>query len=224
MTLRRAISCAPSTSQALRSHRSSARKDNNLAAVNARGARARRASAVVVARAMTRDRDEGCDEGRGDAVRASRARIVGALASAIVCVSNAGASSAAPTGDLIALSAAPARVERVKDAIEREERVIVEEVRRDEEIGLQAFREGQTLGQRLDIFLEKEPPVAVFFAAMVVINGCFGLVYALFVRETSAGPGGEFGKVIAASRKEVVKGIFRFFNGALGTYTTRDRE
>jgi len=163
MTLRRAISCAPSTSQALSQHRSGARKDNNLAAVNARGARARRMTAVVVARAMRRDKDECADEGRGDAMRASRATMVGALASAIVCVSNAGASSAAPTGDLIALSAAPARVERVKDAIEREERVIVEEVRRDEEIGLQAFREGQTLGQRLDIFLEKEPPVAVFF-------------------------------------------------------------
>lgn len=115
-------------------------------------------------------------------------------------------------------------VERVTKAIVREERAIVDEVRRDGEIGEQAFRDGQTLGERLDIFLEKEPPVAVFLAVMAIINGCFGLVYALFVRETSAGPGGEFGKVIAASRKEVVKGIFKFFNGALGTYTTRDRE
>ena len=220
----RAVSSAASTSEAMSSSRAGARKDNLSRRVNAVGARTRRATVVVFAREGRREMSESVDAGRGDVLRASRSTLVGALASAIVCVSNAGSSSAAPTGDLVALSATPARVERVKDAIEREERVIVEEVRRDEEIGLQAFREGQTLGQRLDIFLEKEPPVAVFFAAMVVINGCFGLVYALFVRETAAGPGGEFGKVIAASRKEVVKGIFRFFNGALGTYTTRDRE
>lgn len=112
----------------------------------------------------------------------------------------------------------------IREEIRREERAVVDEVIRDEQIGLEAIREGTTAGERLDMFLEKEPPVAIFFTAMLLVNGSFGLIYTLFVRETDAGPGGEFGKGIVALRKEVVKGIFAFFNSALGRYTTRDGE
>jgi hypothetical protein len=50
------------------------------------------------------------------------------------------------------------------------------------------------------------------------------LIYTLFIRETSAGPGGEFGKSVVNIRKSIVKGIFTFFNAALGRYTTEDSQ
>ena len=123
-----------------------------------------------------------------------------------------------------ALAASESTRLSIREEIRREERAVVDEVIRDEQIGLEAIREGATAGERLDMFLEKEPPVAIFFTAMLLVNGSFGLIYTLFVRETDAGPGGEFGKGIVALRKEVVKGIFAFFNSALGRYTTRDGE
>ena len=48
-----------------------------------------------------------------------------------------------------------------------------------------------------------------------------GLTWALFFRETEAGPGGEFGKGVAKLRGEIVKGIFKFFGSVMGSYTAR---
>ena len=111
---------------------------------------------------------------------------------------------------------------RASSELTLEDLPVVGEVIKDEEIAMNAVREGRTAGEALDLFLEKEPPLAVGVAAMLVINGSFGLVYTLFVRETSVGPGGEFGKAIVALRQSVVKGIFAFFNSSLGRYTTKD--
>ena len=111
-----------------------------------------------------------------------------------------------------------------RENLAREERMVVDEVMRDEQIGIDIIREGATPRERLDMFIEKEPPVAVLFSAMFVVNGCFGLIYTLFIRETSAGPGGEFGKSVVNIRKSIVKGIFTFFNAALGRYTTEDSQ
>lgn len=133
--------------------------------------------------------------------------------------------------DVDAATAASARGEVLgpvagtfREELAREERKVVDEVMRDEQIGLDVIREGSTARERLDMFIEKEPPVAVFFSAMLVVNGCFGLIYTLFIRETSAGPGGEFGKSVVKIRKSIVKGIFAFFNSALGRYTTEDSQ
>ena len=70
----------------------------------------------------------------------------------------------------------------------------------------------------LENFIAREPPILVGMFFLACINGTIGLFWALFFRETAAGPGGEFGKGIVALRKEVVKGIFRFFGSILGSY------
>jgi hypothetical protein len=78
---------------------------------------------------------------------------------------------------------------------------------------------GQGFFKDLEIFIEREPPIAVGFLFLFLINGVWGVIFTLFIRETKAGPGGEFGKGLAALRKEIVKGIFKFFGGALGRFT-----
>ena len=78
---------------------------------------------------------------------------------------------------------------------------------------------GQGFFKDLEIFIEREPPIAVGFLFLFLINGVWGVIFTLFIRETNAGPGGEFGKGLAALRKEIVKGIFKFFGGALGRFT-----
>lgn len=50
------------------------------------------------------------------------------------------------------------------------------------------------VGEMLDLFVEKESSLALFFVAMFFVNGSFGLVYMLFICEMSVGLGGEFGK------------------------------
>ena len=124
--------------------------------------------------------------------------------------------SAAPEGVFDVAANARAGLERL------EEIPVVGALVKDEEIAVEAVRDGRTAGEKLDLFLEKEPPIAVALVAMLLVNGSFGLVYTLFVRETSVGPGGEFGKAVVAARQSVVKGIFAFFNSALGRYTTKD--
>ena len=78
---------------------------------------------------------------------------------------------------------------------------------------------GQGFFKDLEIFIEREPPIAVGFLFLFLINGVWGVIFTLSIRETNAGPGGEFGKGLAALRKEIVKGIFKFFGGALGRFT-----
>ena len=78
---------------------------------------------------------------------------------------------------------------------------------------------GQGFFKDLEIFIEREPPIAVGFLFLFLINGVWGVIFTLFIRETNAGPGGEFGKGLAALRKAIVKGIFKFFGGALGRFT-----
>ena len=129
------------------------------------------------------------------------------------------ARAATTPGEVIGQVAGSLRAELV-----REERAVVDEVLKDEQIGLDVIRESKTAGEMLDLFVEKEPPLALFLVAMLLVNGSFGLVYTLFIRETSAGPGGEFGKGVVAVRQSIVKGIFAFFNSALGRYTTKDSQ
>jgi len=52
-------------------------------------------------------------------------------------------------------------------------------------------------------FITMEPPLVVGLFFVLVINSSVGLFWALFVRDTAAGPGGELGKGIKALRKEV---------------------
>jgi predicted exporter len=53
----------------------------------------------------------------------------------------------------------------------------------------------------MEAFIAKEPPILVGFLALLLINGAVGLTWALFFRETSSGPGGEFNKGVVALRK-----------------------
>merc|ERR1719263_1051794 len=81
---------------------------------------------------------------------------------------------------------------------------------------------GQGFFKDLEIFIEREPPIAVGFLFLFLINGVGGVIFTLFIRETNVGPGGEFGKVLAALRKEIIKEIFKFFGGALGRFTKEE--
>ena len=78
---------------------------------------------------------------------------------------------------------------------------------------------GQDFWTDLEIFIEREPPVAVGFFFVLCINGMWGLTYALFIRETEEGPGGEFGRWLAAVRLQMVRVIFKIFGSALGRFT-----
>ena len=178
----------------------------------------------IVPRAMTRDfprivTDGGVADAPERRARGAMAASCLALAMTLAGVDGEAASAATARGEVLGPVAGTFR-----ENLAREERVVVDEVMRDEQIGIDVIREGATPRERLDMFIEKEPPVAVLFSAMFVVNGCFGLIYTLFIRETSAGPGGEFGKSVVNIRKSIVKGIFTFFNSALGRYTTEDSQ
>tara|TARA_B100000683_G_scaffold186489_3_gene179646 strand:+ start:14120 stop:14821 length:702 start_codon:yes stop_codon:yes gene_type:complete len=187
----------------------------------ARGAIAR-ASRRHLARASTATTTRATRDGEGETSASARGAMVAsclALAMTLVGVDGEAASAATARGEVFGPVAGTFR-----ENLAREERMVVDEVMRDEQIGIDIIREGATPRERLDMFIEKEPPVAVLFSAMFVVNGCFGLIYTLFIRETSAGPGGEFGKSVVNIRKSIVKGIFTFFNAALGRYTTEDSQ
>lgn len=113
---------------------------------------------------------------------------------------------------------------RVEKVVEKDVRLVEQEVEKDARRAAAAIiAEEEEIKERVitwEMFLEKEPPIAVFFAGILLINSTVGLTWALFVRETEAGPGGEFGKGVVALRKEVVKGILKFFGSILGSYTT----
>ena len=94
-------------------------------------------------------------------------------------------------------------------------RLVEREIQIDAEI---IERDIERVPLTLENFIAKEPPILVGMFFLACINGTIGLFWALFFRETAAGPGGEFGKGIVALRKEVVKGIFKFFGSILGSY------
>jgi hypothetical protein len=187
----------------------------------ARGAMAR-ISRTHLSRAVTSTTTRATRDEEGETSASARGAMAAsclALAMTLAGVDGDAATAATARGEVLGPVAGTFREE-----LAREERKVVDEVMRDEQIGIDAIREGTTARERLDMFIEKEPPVAVFFSAMLVVNGCFGLIYTLFIRETSAGPGGEFGKSVVKIRKSIVKGIFAFFNSALGRYTTEDSQ
>ena len=100
--------------------------------------------------------------------------------------------------------------------IGRDLRIIERELEIDAEL---LERDVERAPITVERFLEKEPPVLVGMLAIAVVNGCIGLTWALFFRETEAGPGGEVGKGVAKLRGEIVKGIFKFFGTIMGSYT-----
>lgn len=148
--------------------------------------------------------------------------MVGGLAAAVVAgcvVGGVGANGAA-------MASLPAGVDNVQRGLANEVKTVKKEVRKDvrlieREIAIDTElieRDVEKKEITLELFLEKEPPVLVGFLALMLVNGGVGLVWALFFRETAAGPGGEFGKGIVALRKEVVKGILKFFGSIMGSY------
>ena len=178
---------------------------------------------AVEATADEEEDDEPCASG------ASFSRdLLGAFAAAAVAGSLS-ASVAAPAPAL-AEPAAPLERERLAEevrkdvlrfeaALNKDLRVIEREIQIDKEL---IERDVERVPITLEDFLRKEPPVLVGMLAIAVVNGAVGLFWALFFRETSAGPGGEFGKGVAALRKEVVKGILKFFGSIMGSYTQQD--
>lgn len=178
---------------------------------------------AVEATADEEEDDEPCASG------ASFSRdLLGAFAAAAVAGSLS-ASVAAPAPAL-AEPAAPLERERLAEEVRKDVlrfeavlnkdlRVIEREIQIDKEL---IERDVERVPITLEDFLRKEPPVLVGMLAIAVVNGAVGLFWALFFRETSAGPGGEFGKGVAALRKEVVKGILKFFGSIMGSYTQQD--
>ena len=151
-----------------------------------------------------------------------RRRAFGAFAAAIVAstapsfVGDAAPALASIPADITLAKEKAARVER---EVAKDVRVLQREIAIDKEIARdEVINEAITFER----FIENEPPVLVGFLALFVVNGFIGLTWALFFRETSAGPGGEFGKGIVALRKELVKGIFKFFGTVMGSYVERD--
>ena len=107
---------------------------------------------------------------------------------------------------------------KLEAELNRDLRVISREIEIDKEL---LERDVERVPVTVEQFLAKEPPILVGMAAIAVVNGFVGLTWALFFRETEAGPGGELGKGVAKLRGEIVKGIFKFFGGIMGSYTTR---
>ena len=107
---------------------------------------------------------------------------------------------------------------KLEAELNRDLRVISREIEIDKEL---LERDVERVPVTVEQFLAKEPPILVGMAAIAVVNGFVGLTWALFFRETEAGPGGEFGKGVAKLRGEIVKGIFKFFGSVMGSYTAR---
>ena len=135
-------------------------------------------------------------------------RAFGALAAAVIASAGAGAGE-----HIAALAAGP--LSGVKSEVTKDLRLVEREIQIDAEI---IERDIERVPLTLENFIAKEPPILVGMFFLACINGTIGLFWALFFRETAAGPGGEFGKGIVALRKEVVKGIFKFFGSILGSY------
>ena len=107
---------------------------------------------------------------------------------------------------------------KLEAELNRDLRVISREIEIDKEL---LERDVERVPVTVEQFLAKEPPILVGMAVIAVVNGFVGLTWALFFRETEAGPGGEVGKGVAKLRGEVVKGIFKFFGSVMGSYTAR---
>jgi len=107
---------------------------------------------------------------------------------------------------------------KMEAELNRDLRVISREIEIDKEL---LERDVERVPVTVEQFLAKEPPILVGMAAIATVNGFVGLTWALFFRETEAGPGGEFGKGVAKLRGEIVKGIFKFFGSVMGSYTAR---
>jgi hypothetical protein len=107
---------------------------------------------------------------------------------------------------------------KIESALNRDLRVVSREIAIDKEL---LERNVERVPVTVEQFLTKEPPILVGMLAIAVINGCVGLTWALFFRETEAGPGGEVGKGVAKLRGEIVKGIFKFFGSVMGSYTAK---
>jgi hypothetical protein len=135
-------------------------------------------------------------------------RAFGALAAAVIMTGGVG-----PGADIAAHAASP--LAGVRSEMTKDLRIVEREIQIDAEI---IERDIERVPLTLENFIAKEPPILIGMFFLALINGTIGLFWALFFRETSAGPGGEFGKGVVALRKEVVKGIFRFFGNILGSY------
>ena len=182
---------------------------------------ARRSAVEATADEETED-DEPCASG------ASFSRdLLGAFAAAAV-VGSLSASVAAPAPAL----AEPAALERERLAEEvrkdvlrfeavlnRDLRVIEREIQIDKEL---IERDVERVPITFEEFLRKEPRAGGHARHRGGERHRGSLLGALF-RETSAGPGGEFGKGVVALRKEVVKGILGFFGSIMGSYTQQNR-
>ena len=176
-------------------------------------------------RCVGAQREEASSSNRfSDMLRERKSGFVGALTAAVVAGTVVAGVGPAEEAAMAALPQPPT-VTQVKREVRKDVRIIEREIQIDAElIEREAEKDAEELQRlpiTLEMFLAKEPPLLVAFLVLIVINGSVGLTWALFVRETSAGPGGEFGKGIVALRKEIVKGILQFFGSIMGSYVTQ---
>ena len=99
----------------------------------------------------------------------------------------------------------------------------MDEVMRDEQIGIDIIREGRRRGSDWTCSSKRNLRWRCSSRRCSSSTGAWIELHPLHC-ETSAGPGGEFGKSVVNIRKSIVKGIFTFFNAALGRYTTEDSQ
>lgn len=174
--------------------------------------------------AQQREEEASSSNRFSDMLREKKSGFVGAITAAVVAGTVVGGVGPAEEAAMAALPQPPT-VTQVKREVRKDVRMIERELQIDAElIEREAEKDAEELQRlpiTLEVFLEKEPPVLVAFLALIVINGSVGLTWALFFRETSAGPGGEFGKGVVALRKEIVKGILKFFGSIMGSYVTQ---
>ena len=119
----------------------------------ARGAIAR-ASRRHLARASTATTTRATRDGEGETSASARGAMVAsclALAMTLAGVDGEAASAATARGEVLGPVAGTFR-----ENLAREERMVVDEVMRDEQIGIDIIREGATPRERLDMFIEKE--------------------------------------------------------------------
>ena len=174
---------------------------------------------------MGAQREEASSSNRfTDMFQEKKSRFVGAFTAAVVAGTIVGGVGPAEEAALAALPPPPS-VTQVQREMRKDVRMIEREIQIDAElIEREKDKDVEELKRipiTMERFLDKEPPVLVAFLALIVINGSVGLTWALFFRETSAGPGGEFGKGVVALRKEIVKGILKFFGSIMGSYVTQ---
>uniref|UniRef100_A0A7S0T1K2 Uncharacterized protein n=1 Tax=Mantoniella antarctica TaxID=81844 RepID=A0A7S0T1K2_9CHLO len=153
-------------------------------------------------------------------LRRSKGRVVGALTAAVVAGCFAGGADTAALAEALgpAVNAGVNAGDDLTREIKRDVRLLERELQIDAEL---IQREEERVPLTFETFVEREPPVLVGFLALLCANGAVGLTWALFFRETSVGAGGEVGKGIVALRKEIVKGILKFFGSIMGSYVSR---